>query len=155
MTDQAARPQTLIAAEAACKAGGPGYPEPFASRVGTREKRPLGDPFGLTAFGVNLTQLAPGALSALHHRHSRQDEFVYVLDGHPTLVTDAGEVTLAPGMCAGFPAGGGAHHLENRSDRPVTLLEIGDRGAGDRVDYPRDDLQLVGEVYARKDGQPY
>ncbi len=45
------------------------YPEPFASRMARREKRPLGDHFGLKAFGVNLTRLAPGGVSALHHRH--------------------------------------------------------------------------------------
>ena len=67
------------------------YPEPFASRMAGREKRPLGDLFGLTNFGANLTRLAPGAVSALRHAHSRQDEFVYVLAGQPTLVTDAGE----------------------------------------------------------------
>src|SRR5712692_2253574 len=83
------------------------YPEPFASRMAGREKRPLGDLFGLANFGVNLTRLAPGAVSALRHSHLRQDEFVYVIEGHPTLVTDAGETQLAPGMCAGFKAGSG------------------------------------------------
>lgn len=33
------------------------YPEPFASRVAGREKRPLGDLFGLANFGVNITRL--------------------------------------------------------------------------------------------------
>jgi uncharacterized cupin superfamily protein len=73
-----------------------------------REKRALGDVFGLQAFGVNFTRLSPGGLSALHHRHSRQEEFVYVLEGEPTLVTDAGDVALRPGMCAGFRPGGDA-----------------------------------------------
>ena len=35
-----------------------------------REKRPLGDRFGLVNFGVNLTRLAPNAMSALRHAHS-------------------------------------------------------------------------------------
>ena len=62
------------------------YPEPFAARMGGREKRALGDVFGLRNFGVNLTRLAPGAISALRHAHSKQDEFVYILQGHPTLI---------------------------------------------------------------------
>ena len=45
-----------------------------------REKRPLGDLFGLTNFGVNLTTLAPGEVSALRHAHTTQDEFIYILD---------------------------------------------------------------------------
>ena len=137
------------------------YPEPFASRVAGREKRPLGDLFGLANFGVNLTRLAPGAVSALRHAHSRQDEFVYVIEGHPTLVTDAGETQLAPGMCAGFKAGSGdAHHLLNRTRSDVLYLEIGDRSPGDSAVYPDDDMQAsLGADgkwrFTRKDGTPY
>ena len=94
------------AAEAPLRARASGYPADLAARVAGREKRPLGDLFGLGVFGVNLTRLAPGAWSALHHRHTRQDEFIYVLEGTPTLITDAGATPLSPGMCAGFPAGG-------------------------------------------------
>ena len=137
------------------------YPEPFATRVAGRQKRILGDLFGLKSFGVNLTRLAPGAVSSVHHRHSRQDEFVYIVEGEPVLVTDAGETPLHPGMCAGFPAGGTAHHLENRTERDVLLLEIGDRAWDDEVEYPADDLQLMRDAqtgrrhYAHKDGALY
>ena len=86
------------------------YPEPFASRMAGREKRALGDAFGLTNFGVNLTRLMPNAVSSLRHAHARQDEFVYILQGHPTLRTDEGSTQLAPGMCAGFKAGTGYGH---------------------------------------------
>jgi uncharacterized cupin superfamily protein len=89
--------------------------------------------------------------------HNKQDEFIYVLEGAPTLVTDAGETQLAPGMCAGFAAGGSPHHLENRSRADVLILEIGDRGAEDTVLYPNDDLAVTmgpdGKWrYTRKDG---
>ncbi|HEV8389267.1 MAG TPA: cupin domain-containing protein [Dongiaceae bacterium] len=119
------------------------YPEPFFSRMAKREKRPLGDIFGLKNFGVNLTTLAPGGESALLHRHSKQDEFVFILQGEPTLVTETEEIALSPGMCAGFPAQGLAHHLVNRTDRDVIFLEVGDRSAGDDGFYPRDDIQAV------------
>lgn len=136
------------------------YPEPFASQMSGREKRPLGDLFGLRNFGVNLTRLAPGARSALHHRHSRQDEFIYVLEGKATLVGEAAPVLLGPGMCAGFPAGGAAHHLENHSQTDVVYLEIGDRQEGDQVFYPADDIQAVlgGDGswrFTHKDGSAY
>jgi uncharacterized cupin superfamily protein len=81
------------------------YPEPFASHMAGREKRQLGDFFGLNNFGVNLTRLAPGSISALRHSHSKQDEFIYILQGFPTLHTNEGATRLEPGMCAGFPAG--------------------------------------------------
>ena len=107
---------------------GRGYPEPFASRVAGRVRRALGDVFGLTHFGVNLTRLPPGGMSALRHTHSGEDEFVYVLEGEPILVTNAGETAMRPGMCAGFKSGSGnAHHLINRTDREIVYLEIGDR----------------------------
>jgi uncharacterized cupin superfamily protein len=135
------------------------YPEPFAARMRGRLKRQLGDAFGLTNFGVNLTTLEAGAVSALQHSHSRQDEFVYVLEGEVTLIMGDAVETLVPGSCVGFPAGSTSHHLENRSDRIAIYLEIGDRTAGDEVTYPADDLQAVkgssGWVFAHKDGTPY
>ena len=136
------------------------YPPLFAVRMEGRHKHPLGEVFGLSRFGVNLTRLEPGAVSALRHAHSEQDEFVYVLQGRPTLVTDQGAAQLAPGMCAGFRAGdGNAHQLINQTDAEVVYLEIGDRSPGDRVHYPDDDLQamLVDGTwrFARKDGTPY
>ena len=78
------------------------YPEPFFSRMSRREKRQLGDVFGLSNFGVNLTRLSPGGESSLLHRHSRQDEFIYILEGHPTLVTDRGEVKCRPACAPAF-----------------------------------------------------
>lgn len=136
------------------------YPEPYASRMQGRTKRVLGDRFGLVDFGVNLTTLAPGAVSALRHFHTRQDEFVYILEGTPVLVTDSGETLLGPGMCAGFRAGSGvAHQLVNRSAEPVVYLEVGDRAAGDEVVYPEDDLAAVFEEgrwrFTRKDGSGF
>lgn len=157
-TDKPSRPP-IVAADAPLRARASNYPEPFASRVAGRHKRPLGDLFGLTNFGVNHTRLSPGSCSALRHAHSRQDEFIYVLEGQPTLVTDAGEHALAPGMCVGFPAGGQSHHLINGTDRDVVLLEVGDRSPGDTGTYPADDLvaELVDGKwrFTRKDGTPY
>jgi uncharacterized cupin superfamily protein len=153
-------PAAVVATEVAPRTRPSVYPEPFASRMNGREKRPLGDLFGLSNFGVNLTRLLPGACSALRHAHARQDEFIYILHGHPVLLTDAGETQLSPGMCAGFRAGtGNAHHLLNRTREEVLYLEVGDRSAGDSVVYPDDDLEGVlvdGKwKFAHKDGSPY
>jgi len=136
------------------------YPEPFASMMTGRLKRPLGDLFGLSNFGVNLTRLAPNAVSALRHAHTKQDEFIYVLQGRPVLITDEGRTPLEPGMCAGFKAGtGNGHALVNESAEEVIYLEVGDRTPGDAAIYPDDDLQATlvdGKwVFAHKDGTPY
>ncbi len=137
------------------------YPEPYASQVRGRLKRKLGEHFGLTQFGVNLTHLSPGAVSALAHSHSKQDEFILILEGSPTLVLGEQEFSLSPGECYGFKAGIGiAHQLVNRSPEMVTYLEVGDRTPGDEVEYPNDDLkatQAVNGVWilTHKDGTPY
>ncbi|MFA9440307.1 cupin domain-containing protein [Uliginosibacterium sp. sgz301328] len=151
----------VIASEAPVRAKPSNYPEPFASRMAGREKRRLGELFGLRNFGVNLTRMIPGANSSLRHAHSRQDEFIYILEGHPTLMTDEGETVLAPGMCAGFAAGSGnAHQLINRSSADVVYLEIGDRTPDDAIVYPDDDLQAALDDngnwrFEHKDGTPY
>jgi uncharacterized cupin superfamily protein len=153
-------PIAITAEEAPARTRPSNYPEPFASRMAGRLKRPLGDLFGLQNFGVNLTRLAPGAVSALRHSHTRQDEFIYVLEGHPTLHTDEGRTRLSPGMCAGFRSGtGNAHRLVNESARDVVYLEVGDRTPGDQGQYPDDDLQAErvdgGWRFVHKDGSPY
>lgn len=158
MTDE--KPSAVRALDVTPRAKPSTYPEPFFSRMAGREKRQLGDLFGLGNFGVNLTRLAPGGESALLHRHTRQDEFVYILEGSPTLVTEEGETLLAPGMCAGFPAGGSAHQLVNRTAADVLYLEVGDRTPGDAASYPRDDIQAnLGPdgqwLFTHKDGRPY
>ncbi len=158
--DDASGAIAIMASSVPPRARKSNYPEPFSTRMGKREKRPLGDLFGLRNFGVNLTRLAPGGESALLHRHTKQDEFVFVLEGEPTLVTDRGEAVLSPGMCAGFPAAGIAHQLTNRTDRDVVYLEVGDRTAGDEGVYPSDDLKASHGpggtwIFTHKDGRPY
>lgn len=153
-------PVAILAADAPARTKPSNYPEPFATRMVGRKKRPLGDLFGLSNFGVNLTRLAPGGVSALRHAHTLQDEFIYILAGHPELHSDEGRTRLSPGMCAGFKAGtGNGHCLINDSDNDVVYLEIGDRTPGDEGSYPDDDLMarlIEGQwQFFHKDGTPY
>ena len=139
---------------------GSSYPVPFDAPCAARERRALGDELELTQFGVNLLTLPPGTWSSQRHWHENEDEFVFVLDGEVTLITDAGEQRLAPGMAAGFPAGRrDGHHLVNRSDRPARVLEVGTRAAEDYAEYP--DIDMKVEIsgpsarFLHKDGGPY
>jgi uncharacterized cupin superfamily protein len=139
---------------------GTNYPEPFKKLVAGRIKKRLGDAVGLKNFGVNLVKLEPGSCSALRHWHTAQDEFIYILEGEVTLVTDNGEQILSPGMSAGFPAGeANGHHLINRSDQIVVYLEVGDRTPNDKAHYPDDDLVAKDNsgswVFTHKDGSSY
>ncbi len=135
------------------------YPPPHHTHTKAREKRALGDAAGLTQFGVNLTRLPPGTWSALPHWHEREDEFVYVLFGFPTLVCGEHEEELAPGECAGFKAGDPTGHcIQNRTDDDVLILEIGSRNPNERAFYPG--LDLMADMaspafYHHLDGTPY
>lgn len=138
---------------------GSAYPAPFDEPCRARHRFKLGDAGGLTQFGVNLQRLPPGAWSSQRHWHSAEDELVYVLEGEVVLVTNDGETTLRAGDCAAFPAGvPDGHHLQNRSQAEVVVLEIGSRRPDeDAVDYPDIDLVIDkgDHVYKHRDGTPY
>ncbi|MGF1694474.1 cupin domain-containing protein [Vibrio lamellibrachiae] len=138
-----------------------GFPEPFASQMGSSAWRGLSDEFGLTLFGVNLEVIEPNGQSALRHWHSNSEEFVYVLSGELQLVTNRGKQKLLQGMCVGFKAGiDDGHHLINESTLPASFIVIGSRVSDDEVFYPDDNLQWLetesGErVAADKLGKKY
>ncbi|MGH6947171.1 MAG: cupin domain-containing protein [Kiloniellales bacterium] len=138
---------------------GSSYPRPFAEAAKDREKRALGDPLGLTRFGVNLVKLPPGCFSSQRHWHTHEDEFVFVLSGELTLVTDAGEQRLTAGTAAGFPAGRpDGHRLINSGAEPAFYLEVGNRIEADACHYPDIDLYLEpgpNSRFVRKNGEPY
>ncbi len=153
------KPPALDPEEVAVREGS-SYPEAFREPCRMRTKRALGDALGLSNFGVNLVTLPPGAWSAQRHWHSHEDEFVYLLDGELTLITDSGEHALTAGHVAGFPAGrADGHHLVNKGTAPATYLEVGDRNAEDVCTYPDIDLHLAptpeGHVFTDKKGAPY
>ena len=133
------------------------YPTPFDLPCRTRERTKLGDPAGLTQFGVNLCRLPPGAWSSQRHWHTGGDEFVYVLSGEVVLVTNDGDEVLKAGDCAGFKASDkNGHCLQNRSADEAQVLEIGTRVAGgDTAHYPECDLVARGGAYTHRDGTPY
>ena len=151
----------IIASDIPATSGVTFYPEPFAKLVAGRTKRKLGDIFGLSNLGINLTHLSPGASSTILHHHAKQDEFIYVLEGQPTLILGYEEFGLTPGACVGFKAGSGIpHQLQNRSGAVAAYLEIGDRSPGDVVEYPNDDIKAVLAEngtwkFTHKDGAPY
>ena len=136
------------------------YPPPYDVPCRARERTRLGDPAGLTQFGVNLLRLPPGAWSSQRHWHTGGDEFVYVLAGEVVLVSDGGEEVLHAGDAAGFPADDrNGHCLQNRSDREAQVLEVGTRIAGDTAYYPEIDMVAPAggkpAMYTHRDGTPY
>lgn len=136
------------------------YPPPYDTPCRSRERRVLGDAAGLTQFGVKLLRLPPGAWSSQRHWHSASDEFVYVLSGEVTLVTNSGEEVLRAGEAAGFKAGDDdGHHLQNRADKDALVLEFGTRVQKDSATYSDIDMLAPADkkpaMYTRRDGTPY
>jgi uncharacterized cupin superfamily protein len=137
------------------------YPEKFKAANSRRWNRRLGDHAGLTNFGVNLTRIEAGGQSSARHAHTRQDEFIWVVEGEIVLETNEGRQVLRPGMCAGFAAGcGNAHRFVNETTESTVLLVIGDRTPFDEVTYP--DIDNHGKagadgkfVFTKKDGTPH
>lgn len=138
---------------------GTSYPAPFDEPCRNRARTRLGDAVGLTQFGVNLLVLPAGTWSAQRHWHEHEDEFILVLEGEVTLITDGGETRLRPGDAVGFPAGySDAHHLRNDGEGPASVFEVGSRAASDIVSYPDIDLTAHGcggsFQFLHKNGEP-
>ena len=134
------------------------YPPPFDAPCRDQVSQRLARHAGLTQFGVNLTVIEPGAWSSQRHWHSHEDEFIWVLEGELTLITEAGEEVLRAGECVAFKRGEpDGHHLINRSGGSVKVLEIGTCDPRDRCVYP--DIDMVAEPgvagYSHRDGTPY
>lgn len=136
---------------------GSGYPGHRAALMGDRSQVALGDPLGLTQFGVNLVTLRPDAQSSLRHWHEKQDEFLVVTQGVCTLIDDTGETELMPGDCAAFPAGDpNGHHLVNKTDQDAAFVVVGTRTETEVGYYSDEDMMVTFEnghfTFTRKDG---
>ena len=138
---------------------GAGYPGKLAEPCKGRSTQRLGDAGGLTQFGVNLVQLAPGAASSLRHYHMEQDEFVMVTQGVCTLVDNDGPHEMQVGDCATFPAGDeNGHHLIDNTDAPAAFLVVGTRTKTETGFYSDIDMMVrfdeAGFHFTKKDGSP-
>jgi uncharacterized cupin superfamily protein len=138
---------------------GSAYPGVLASKMDGRSQQAVGAAGGITQFGANIVNLAPGALSSLRHWHEQQDEILVVLAGELTLVDDNGETVLHPGDCAAFPAGeANGHHLINKSGADGKFFVVGTHIATETGWYSDEDMKVTddesGFSFTKKDGTP-
>ncbi len=97
----------------------------------------LSDAGGLKQFGCYLETLPPGAGSSDSHWHSSEDEFLFLLSGHATILDNFGEHLLSPGDAVCWPHGEeNAHRVENRSTEACRYLILGSRVEADICHYP-------------------
>jgi uncharacterized cupin superfamily protein len=100
---------------------------------------PLGRALGLTRIGIHHERLPAGRRTSYPHAESTEEEFVYVIEGHPDAWLDGRLYPLQPGDAVGFPAGTGlCHSILNNSDKEARLLVVGERPKPEnRIYYPR------------------
>ena len=139
---------------------GSGYPEHYAKAVKGRSNVSLGNPLGLTQFGVNITTLAPGAWSSQRHWHLNEDELVLALDGEMVIVDENGRHSFTNGQVMGWKANTpNAHHIINESDKPAKFLIVGSRAPMEEANYPDIDMHYrldeKGPRFQRKDGTSF
>jgi uncharacterized cupin superfamily protein len=99
---------------------------------------PFGKTFGLTRLGIHHVTLLPGRRTSFPHAEKTEEEFVYVVKGHPHVWIDGALHALRPGDGVGFKPGTGvAHAFLNDSDTDVELIVVGDTDREDnRITYP-------------------
>lgn len=99
---------------------------------------PLARALGLKHIGIHHERLPPGRRTSYPHAESDEEEFIYVLEGHPDAWINGNLSRLEPGDSVGFPAGTGiCHTFINNTDREVRLLVIGEANKRqNRIYYP-------------------
>jgi HAD superfamily hydrolase (TIGR01509 family) len=94
--------------------------------------------FGLHRLAIHHETIYPGRRTSLPHSEESEDEFCYVLKGHPDVWINGELFRLNPGDGVGFQSGTGlAHTVINNTNETVEILGVGEpsRRHG-RVDYP-------------------
>ena len=114
--------------------------------LGAYVRATLGDPGGLTQYGVAIETLMPGARSSDRHWHSRQDEFLWMIEGAAVVIEQAGEYGIAPGDAVCWPAASptGTGSRTGRTG-PARFLIVGMRTENDICTYPDLNRRLVNE----------
>lgn len=109
---------------------------------GSDELLSIGAPFarhlGLTRLGIHHELVPPGRRTSWPHAERDEEEFVYVIAGHPDVWIDGELHRLRPGDGVAFPAGTGiAHTFINNTDSDVQLLVVGEASRrNSKIYYP-------------------
>jgi uncharacterized cupin superfamily protein len=100
--------------------------------------RRIGRAAGLLAIGINVERVPPGCRTSWPHAESKEEEFVYVLEGSIDAWVDGTLHRMQAGDFAAFPAGTGiCHCFINNGDRDAKLLVGGNAALPDnRIVYP-------------------
>ncbi|HXH29785.1 MAG TPA: GNAT family N-acetyltransferase [Bacteriovoracaceae bacterium] len=98
----------------------------------------VGKKLGLKKIGIHIETIFPGRRTSWPHAESAEEEFAFVIEGHPEVWLDGSTYPLRPGDFVAFPCGTGmAHTFINNSSLPVKLLVGGEaRNPSNKIVYP-------------------
>jgi uncharacterized cupin superfamily protein len=98
----------------------------------------IGEKLGLTRIGIHHVRVPPGRRISYPHAESAEEEFVFVVAGHPDAWIDGELFPLQPGDSVAFPAGTGiCHTFLNNTHDTVRLLVVGEKPKPEnRIRYP-------------------
>lgn len=89
-----------------------------------RGARGIGERLGSKRIGASVYELTEGEATFPYHLHHGVEEWLYMIDGAPTVRMPDGERTLAPGDILCFPDGAGGAHTVRGPGR-VAILSSG------------------------------
>lgn len=94
--------------------------------------------FGLKKLGIHHEILLPGRRTSWPHAESDEEEFAFVIEGHPDVWINGHIYRLNPGDGVGFPCNTGiAHTFINNTSENVRLLVVGEATKqSNKVIYP-------------------
>ena len=83
----------------------------------------FGKQLGAQRTGTSIYEIPPGQAICPYHYEYGEEEWLLVLQGHPTLRHPGGSERLDPMDCVCFPAGPeGAHGVRNDTEETVRVL---------------------------------
>jgi len=100
--------------------------------------RAIGRAAGLMKIGLHVQRVPPGHRISWPHAESREEEFVYVLEGEVDAWIDGALHRMEAGDLCAFPSGTGiCHTVLNNGAREAMLLVGGEANKADnRIFYP-------------------
>jgi uncharacterized cupin superfamily protein len=97
----------------------------------------LGPLLGAAMTGASVYELPPGQAICPYHYEYGEEEWLFVLDGRPTLRHPEGTDQLDPWDAVCFPTGPeGAHAVSNGTDQTVRVLMFSTRNQPAAAVYP-------------------
>ena len=112
-----------------------------------RKHLQLGPLLGASRLGATLYEIPPGQQVCPYHYEYNNEEWLLVIEGHPTVRTPTGEHELRPGDVLAFAEGpSGAHTAANRTDGPVRVVMLSTKRTPKVAVYPDSDKLAVWQL---------